>query len=83
MCCPPTPRGRPRRNAVRLVFLDPPYGEDLVPRAYAAFGGAGWIAPAALIVAETGGGRAVGRASSRILASRAHGAARLAIWRLG
>jgi 16S rRNA (guanine966-N2)-methyltransferase len=37
-----------------LVFLDPPYGQDLVPRALAALDGAGWIAPGALLVAETG-----------------------------
>ncbi|GIX09283.1 16S rRNA (guanine(966)-N(2))-methyltransferase RsmD [Elioraea sp.] len=36
-----------------LVFLDPPYGGGLVPRALAALAAAGWVAPAALIVAET------------------------------
>lgn len=36
-----------------LVLLDPPYGQGLVPRALAALAAAGWLAPAALIVAET------------------------------
>lgn len=37
-----------------LVFLDPPYGQGLVPRALAALGTAGWIAPGALVIAEIG-----------------------------
>jgi 16S rRNA (guanine966-N2)-methyltransferase len=37
-----------------LVVLDPPYGQGLVPRALAALGAAGWIAPGALVVAEIG-----------------------------
>jgi 16S rRNA (guanine966-N2)-methyltransferase len=37
-----------------LVFLDPPYGKGLVPRALAALQAKGWIAPGALIIAETG-----------------------------
>lgn len=36
-----------------LVFLDPPYRKDLVAPALASLGG-GWLAPGALIVAETG-----------------------------
>ena len=41
------------RNA-SLIFLDPPYGRDLVRRALQRLRAAGRIAPAALIVAETG-----------------------------
>jgi 16S rRNA (guanine966-N2)-methyltransferase len=37
-----------------LVFLDPPYGQGLVPRALAALAAAGWIAPGAMVVAEIG-----------------------------
>jgi len=44
------PPGQPSR----LLFLDPPYGRDLVPRAVAALRAAGWIAPGALLVAEVG-----------------------------
>jgi 16S rRNA (guanine966-N2)-methyltransferase len=45
----------PRASApASVVFLDPPYGQGLVPRALAALAGAGWISPAALVVAEIG-----------------------------
>ncbi len=63
-----------------LVFLDPPYGEGLVPRAVTALDAAGWIAPGALILAELGRDEAV-PALGELLAERAHGAARLVIWR--
>lgn len=53
-----------RRDATRLgenrgapygyVFLDPPYGSDLGPRALASARAGGWLAPAATIVWETG-----------------------------
>ncbi len=36
-----------------LVFLDPPYNKGLIPPALIALQKAGWIAPQALIVAET------------------------------
>jgi 16S rRNA (guanine966-N2)-methyltransferase len=73
----------PRSPAVRrqagLVFLDPPYGQGLVPRAIAHLRQAGHIAPNALIVAE------IGRAetwapSENLLADRQHGAARMVIF---
>ncbi len=63
-----------------LVFLDPPYGEGFVPRAVAALGAAGWIAPGALILAELGREEAVPDLGEA-LAERAHGAAWLAVWR--
>ena len=63
-----------------LVFLDPPYGAGLVARAVAALGAAGWIAPGALILAELGREEPV-PAIGEALAERAHGAARLAVWR--
>lgn len=49
-CAPP-----PAHVAATLVFLDPPYGQALVPPALAALASAGWIADGALIAAETGG----------------------------
>jgi len=36
-----------------LVFLDPPYGKRLIPKALKALSNKGWIAPGAVIVAET------------------------------
>ncbi len=65
--------------ACTLVFLDPPYGADLVPRALAHLIAGGWIAPGALIVAETA--RADPPLQADLLAERVHGAARINIWR--
>ena len=70
----------PPGGACDLAFLDPPYGEALVPRAVAALAAAGWLAPDALIVAELGRAEAVPPLGA-VLAERAHGAARLVIWR--
>jgi 16S rRNA (guanine966-N2)-methyltransferase len=63
-----------------LVFLDPPYGQGLVARALAALRKAGRVAPGAVIVAETGRDE-VRPGPQDVLAERAHGAARLTIWR--
>lgn len=40
-------------QACTLIFLDPPYRKDLIPPTLAALQRAGWIAPHALLVAET------------------------------
>jgi 16S rRNA (guanine966-N2)-methyltransferase len=70
-------QGRP----ASLVFLDPPYGEDLVPRAIARLREVGRIEPDALVVAETGrDGTWV--PDQPLLAERRHGAARMVIFRL-
>ena len=74
-CAPP--RGRP----CGLVFLDPPYGIELVPRAFAALGAAGWIAPGALVVAETARNEALPWPD--ILDERTYGAARITVRRAG
>jgi len=63
-----------------LVFLDPPYGKDLVRRAVARLHAADRLAPDALLVAETGRDEPAPTAH-KILAERSHGAARLSIWR--
>lgn len=70
------PPGRP----CSLVFLDPPYGQELVPRAVTALRDAGWVAPGALVVAETGRDEP-SPAPGDALATRTHGAARIEIWR--
>jgi 16S rRNA (guanine966-N2)-methyltransferase len=70
------PPGRPHQ----LVFLDPPYGRDLVARAVAALRAAGWVAAGALVVAETGRDETL-PALGEALAERAHGAARISVWR--
>jgi 16S rRNA (guanine966-N2)-methyltransferase len=63
-----------------LVFLDPPYGQDLIPRALVRLQHAGRIRHGALIVAE------IARDETWIpdqplLAGRQHGAARILIFR--
>ena len=65
-----------------LVFLDPPYGKGLVPRALAALQAKGWIAPGALIIAETGRDEeTVMPPGFEVLSTRDHGAARLSALR--
>ena len=64
-----------------LVFLDPPYGDGLVPRALVALAGAGWLAPGALLVAEVG--RDEPSPFADALAARTHGAARIEVARHG
>jgi len=72
---------RPPRAAApcTLVFLDPPYGQELVPRALAALGAAGWIASGALVVAEVGRTEPLDPSGYGPLEERTHGAARLVI----
>lgn len=72
------PPGRP----CTLLFLDPPYRQGLVGTALAALGRAGWIAAGALAVAETAREEELA-VRGAMLAERAHGAARLTVWRLG
>ena len=69
------PPGRP----CSLVFLDPPYGQGLLPRAVAALSGRGWLAPNALLVSEAAREEAPGLGQR--LADRAHGAGRITVWR--
>ena len=69
------PKGWP----CNLVFLDPPYGQGLVPRAVASLTAAGWIAPGALIVAEAG--RAEAAKFGDLLEERTHGSGKVVIWR--
>ncbi|MDO9501775.1 16S rRNA (guanine(966)-N(2))-methyltransferase RsmD [Falsiroseomonas sp.] len=64
-----------------LVLLDPPYGRDLVPKALVALASAGWIAPGALVVAETGREEALAAPGFTEVAAREHGAARVVFLR--
>lgn len=70
------PRGTPHD----LILLDPPYGKGLVQLAVASLEAAGWIAPGALIAAEFGKADPLPE-GMHPLTERAHGAARLVIWR--
>ena len=69
----------PAGEAATLIFLDPPYARDLVPRAMSRLRSAGRVAPDALVVAETGREEVVQEVGA--LAERVHGAARVTIWR--
>lgn len=74
---------RPPRAAspCDLLFLDPPYGQGLLPRAVAALAAAGWIAPGALLCVELGASEALDLPAHAVLAERAHGAARIVVLR--
>lgn len=63
-----------------LVFLDPPYGEGLVPAALQRLSGNGCIAADALVVAELGRDEAW-RPDVPILDRRLHGAAQVMVFR--
>jgi 16S rRNA (guanine966-N2)-methyltransferase len=45
-------RPMPASSPANLVFLDPPYGKDLLDPAISALHKAGWITPDTLIIAE-------------------------------
>jgi 16S rRNA (guanine966-N2)-methyltransferase len=72
--------GAPVTALATLVFLDPPYGKDLVAQALVRLGNAGWIASGAMIVAETGCDEAW-IPGQPVLAERHHGAARVLVFR--
>jgi 16S rRNA (guanine966-N2)-methyltransferase len=69
----------PAGKQADIVFLDPPYGQDLIPQTLTRLRAAGRIGPETLIVAEIG--RKEELPASNLLAERTHGAARLVIWR--
>lgn len=77
---------RPPRAEVPcgLIFLDPPYGGDLGPRALAALRAAGWVAPGAIALLEIGRDEADPALTDwDVVAERAHGAARVLVLRDG
>lgn len=63
-----------------LVFLDPPYGQNLLMPALTALTHQGWIGAGSLIVAETGPDETL--TTPEPLAYRRHGKAHLKIWRV-
>lgn len=60
-----------------LVFLDPPYRKGLIPRALASLKDGGWLAPNALIVAESDAKDAFETPGFTLLESRDYGETRL------
>lgn len=72
----------PRADApCSLVLMDPPYGQDAVPKALATLSAAGWIAPGALVMAELGRAEALSAPGFEEVAMREHGAARVVFLR--
>jgi 16S rRNA (guanine966-N2)-methyltransferase len=69
----------PAGERADIVFLDPPYGQDLAARALARLRAVGRVGNGSLVVAETG--RDEPALDVAPLAERSHGAARLTIWR--
>ena len=69
----------PAARACPLVFLDPPYGQGWVRLGVTRLRAGGWIGPGTLVIAETGRDEAAPTATP--LSDRAHGAARLWVWR--
>jgi 16S rRNA (guanine966-N2)-methyltransferase len=63
-----------------LVFLDPPYARGLLPAAIAALSAASWIDAASLCVAEMERDETLD-ISGAVLAEKAHGVARVIVWR--
>jgi 16S rRNA (guanine966-N2)-methyltransferase len=76
-CAPP-----PAPQPAGLVFLDPPYGQGLLPRAVAALRAAGWVAADALLVAEGGAAEEIALPEAELLDARVHGAARITVWQV-
>ncbi|RFP05071.1 16S rRNA (guanine(966)-N(2))-methyltransferase RsmD [Komagataeibacter xylinus] len=76
----------PARGAagpVDLVFLDPPYNQDLPVRALAVLERGGWLHPETLVVVETAAAESAPVATDQLLLQRRHGAACLYAWRHG
>ncbi len=61
-----------------LVFLDPPYAQNLIPQALTALSAANYFAPNAVFVGELGPQDQF--APANILAERRHGRATLLFW---
>lgn len=60
-----------------LVFLDPPYRKNLIPPALASLKAGDWLAPKALIVAETGAAEPLDAPGFTLLDDRDHGETRV------
>ncbi len=67
-------------GSASLIFLDPPYAQDLVPRAITHLRRNGYTAPGALIIAETGRDE-TWLPAEPLLAERQYGAARILVFR--
>ncbi|HEY4041917.1 MAG TPA: 16S rRNA (guanine(966)-N(2))-methyltransferase RsmD [Rhodopila sp.] len=70
------------RTGADIVFLDPPYGRNLVPRALTHLHRTGHLRPGAFIIAETGRDE-TWLPEQPLLAERQYAAARILVFRAG
>ncbi|MCE2565417.1 16S rRNA (guanine(966)-N(2))-methyltransferase RsmD [Komagataeibacter sp. FNDCF1] len=68
---------------VDLVFMDPPYNQDLSARALEVLERGGWLGPSTLLVVEMAASEPPPVEKDRLLLARSHGAAHLYAWRHG
>jgi 16S rRNA (guanine966-N2)-methyltransferase len=71
------PIGPSAGGPFNLVFLDPPYRKDLIPRALKSLKDGGWLAEKALLVAETDASEKMDAPGYTLLDERDYGETRL------
>src|SRR4051812_46933057 len=71
------PLGPSAGGPFNLVFLDPPYRKELIPKALASLKDGGWLTENALLVAETSAGETIDVAGYTQLDERDYGETRL------
>jgi 16S rRNA (guanine966-N2)-methyltransferase len=71
------PIGPAAGGPFNLVFLDPPYRKGLIPRALASLAAGAWLAPNALIVAETDAAEPLDAPGFKLLDERDYGETRV------
>jgi 16S rRNA (guanine966-N2)-methyltransferase len=71
------PIGPAAGGPFELVFLDPPYRKEMIPKALASLKGGGWLAEKALLVAETDANEALDAPGYTLLDERDYGETRV------
>ena len=71
------PIGPSAGGPFNLVFLDPPYRKELIPKALASLKDGGWLADKALLVAETDASEVIETPGYVLLDERDYGETRL------
>jgi 16S rRNA (guanine966-N2)-methyltransferase len=71
------PVGPSAGGPFNLVFLDPPYRKDLIPKALKSLKDGGWLADKALLVAESDANEEIDLAGFTLLDERDYGETRL------
>jgi 16S rRNA (guanine966-N2)-methyltransferase len=71
------PIGPAAGGPFNLVFLDPPYRKDLIPKALASLKDGGWLLPNALVVAETDAKEEIDAPGFTLVDERSYGETRV------